>query len=54
MIIVINKNTSKKEIKEKLKKLKSTKVFDAKKFAGKIKWGEDALVFQKRLRNEWE
>ena len=54
MIFIINKNTSIKEIKEKLKLLKSTKIFDAEKFAGKISWGEDALTFQKRLRNEWE
>lgn len=54
MIIIINKNTTKKELKEKIRQLKSTKLFDAKRFAGKISWGEDALKFQKRLRNEWE
>lgn len=52
MIIIINKSTSEKEIKEKLKQLRSTKLFDAKKFAGKINWEEDAMNFQKRLRNE--
>ena len=54
MVIIINKNTSKEELIEKLKQFKSTKIFDAAKFAGKISWGEDDLKFQKRLRNDWE
>ncbi len=54
MVIVISKNISKKELNQKIKQIKSSKLFDAKKFAGKINWGEDALKFQKRIRDEWE
>lgn len=54
MVIVIDKNTSKKELERKLKEIGATKVLDAKKFAGKINWGEDALRFQKRMRDEWQ
>ncbi len=53
MVIVIRQNTTKKEIQQKIKSLKSSKLFDAKKFAGRINWGEDALKFQKEMRDEW-
>lgn len=54
MVIVIKKETTKKELHEKMKQIKSSKVFDAKRFAGKVKWGEDPEAFQKRLRDEWQ
>lgn len=54
MVIVIPKNITRKELQQKMKQIKSSKLFDAKKFAGKIKWGEDALKFQKRMRDEWQ
>mgnify|MGYP001013631684 CR=1 FL=1 len=53
MVIVIRQNTTKKEMQQKIRSIKSSKLFDPKKFAGKINWGEDALKFQKRLRDEW-
>ncbi|GHT09342.1 hypothetical protein AGMMS49525_18380 [Bacteroidia bacterium] len=40
-------------LKKDLADFKPVKVFDAKKFAGKIDWKEDPLEYQKRLRNEW-
>jgi hypothetical protein len=30
------------------------KPFPSEMFLGKIKWGEDALQYQKRVRKEWE
>ena len=42
------------ELNKQIAKLKPQKTFDAKQFVGKVKWGEDALEYQKRLRNEWD
>jgi len=44
----------KKELNEALKKIKRTKKLDAKRHLGKVKWGEDALEYQKRLRDGWD
>ena len=54
MLITIKKNTDIQEVDRVLSNLQPRKVFKAKKFLGKIKWGEDALIYQKRLRNEWD
>ncbi|MDR2653351.1 MAG: hypothetical protein LBC68_13780 [Prevotellaceae bacterium] len=54
MIVVIEKKYDKKKINQLIKELKPSKIFDPKKFAGKIQWGEDPLSFQKRIRNEWD
>jgi hypothetical protein len=54
MVIVIEKTHSKKEIDKLISKYKPVKTFDAKKFAGKIKWDEDPVQYQKRIRNEWD
>ncbi len=56
MVTIIKKSANKKEIEKKLKSVnppKPKKLFNAKKFSGKIKFGEDALAIQKRLRDEW-
>jgi hypothetical protein len=53
MVVTIEKEYDKKKINELMKQFKPSKVFDAKKFAGKIKWDEDPLAYQKRIRNEW-
>jgi len=46
---------TKQEVSEKLKSLKhSGKKFDADKFCGTVKFEEDGLAIQKRLRSEWE
>lgn len=57
MTLVIKKGASQKEIEELSKKLSVKKKkagFDAYKHCGVIKLKEDALVIQKRLRNEWK
>ncbi len=57
MVTTIKKTTKRKEAKkllENIKPLKSDRNFKASQFCGKIKFGEDALKIQKRLRNEWE
>ncbi len=55
MVIVIKKTTSVKEANKmfnNFKPLKTDKLFKASQFCGKIKFGEDALRIQKRLRND--
>jgi len=37
-----------------LNKVKPAKQFNAKKHLGKIKWNEDPLEYQKKIRNEWD
>ena len=54
MILTIKKGMEKKKLNEALSKIKYSKKFDAKRHLGKVKWGEDALDFQKRLRDEWD
>ena len=53
MVITINKNTRHQEIEKMLLRLKPRKLFHSKTFLGKIKWGEDGLEYQKRIRDEW-
>ena len=53
MIITINKETRQQEIEKMLLRLKPRKLFQSKTFLGKIKWGEDGLEYQKRIRDEW-
>lgn len=56
MVTTIKSGSSKEEIKKALKQLreKSKKGFEASKFSGSLKLEEDALLIQKRLRDEWE
>jgi hypothetical protein len=54
MVITIKKESGKLEVDKLLADLKPRKVFQSKKFLGKLKWGEEALQYQKRLRDEWE
>ncbi len=55
MVVTITKETSKEEITELLKKLKSSNKKGLKDFYGKLKgvFG-DGLAYQKRIRNEWD
>jgi hypothetical protein len=53
MVITVRKDTSNQEIGKMLSGLKPRKQFQSKLFLGKIKWGEDALKYQKRVRDEW-
>lgn len=53
MTVEINKKTSKKE-KDKLLKnaVKKQKLFNPKKFSGKLEWDGDPLTLQQQWRNE--
>jgi len=54
MVIKIDRNSDFQEIDKILLSLKPTrKVFPSEQFLGKVKWGEDALEYQKRIRDEW-
>jgi hypothetical protein len=58
MEIVINKNSDLKEIDKILMNIEphpsnQRKIFKAEKYLGKLNWGEDALQFQKKMRDEW-
>ena len=53
MVITIKKDTQNQEIDKILSGLKPRKQFCSELFLGKIKWGEDALEYQKKIRNEW-
>jgi hypothetical protein len=53
MIVIVEKD-SKKKINQLIEKFKPVKSFDAKKFAGTIKWRDESLKYQKRIRNEWD
>ena len=58
MVTTIKKGASRKEIKnlfkEIEKKKESGKGFDAYRFCGTVKFEEDALEIQKKMRDEWE
>jgi len=57
MVTIIKKSVKRKEINKILKDVKPVKshgTFKASEFCGKVKFKEDALKIQKRLRNEWE
>ena len=53
MSVKIRKKPAKKDLNEALKKIKPSKVLNAAHHFGKVKWGEDALSYQKKLRDEW-
>ena len=54
MVLTIKKGISKRRLDELLRRLKFTKKLDVKRHLGKVKWNEDALAYQKKLRNEWD
>jgi hypothetical protein len=54
MTIILKSRTTPKEVDKKLRSRKPTKVINAKKHLGKVSWGEDALTYQQRKRNEWD
>jgi glutaredoxin len=54
MVITIKKNSNNQELDKMLLSLKPRKSFPSTMFLGKIKWGEDALEYQKRIRDEWD
>jgi hypothetical protein len=52
MLITINRTSGVQQAEKLLLRLKPQKTFQAKRFLGKMKWGEDALQYQKKLRDE--
>ena len=54
MVLTIKKGMEKKKLNEALRKMKHSRKFNAKLHLGKVKWDEDALAYQKRLRNDWD
>lgn len=52
MILVVEKHFDKAKINQQINNIKPSKLFMAQDFLGKIKWNEDVLEYQKRLRNE--
>lgn len=56
MVTVLKSGTEKSKIVAIIEELSSkrTKGIDAYKYCGTVKFKEDGLVLQKRLRDEWE
>jgi hypothetical protein len=54
MALNVKKINNPKNLTEALKRIKPTKMFNAKKHLGKVKWEEDPVEYQKRIRNEWD
>ena len=52
MTIKLDKKATKDEIASLLRQVKSVRKLDVQKYAGKLKWGQDALHFQQELRDE--
>jgi len=52
MTIKISKTATKEELAAQLRQLKPAKKLDVSKYAGKVKWGQDALDYQRELRDE--
>jgi hypothetical protein len=53
MVLVLKNIEDVEKVQKVLADRKNKKSFDAKKFCGTLKVNEDALVIQKRLRDEW-
>ena len=53
MVIEIKKAMSKAEIQRALDRIPNRKKLNAKQFLGTVKWPEDPVAYQKRLRDEW-
>ena len=53
MVLVIKHGTTAKKLSKLLKKMKTKKGLDTKKYSGVLKLKEDPMQIQKQLRNEW-
>lgn len=53
MVVEVKDKQDIEKVKELLAKRQHAKKFNAKRFCGAIKFNEDALVIQQRLRDEW-
>jgi len=54
MVLILKKGASKKQIKNLISKLKTSKGVDVLKYCGTIKLKMDALTIQKKLRDKWQ
>lgn len=54
MVVTFNKNSDLAEIKKLFAQHKGKKTFDAKKVVGTLKFHEDGLKIQQKLRDEWD
>jgi hypothetical protein len=54
MVIHVTPKTKRLDLAKAAQKLNRGKKLDAKKFCGTVKWSEDGLAAQKRMRNEWD
>ncbi len=59
MVVTLKKGSTIEEMKATEKQInalagKDKSGFDAKKYNGTVKFEEDAMTIQKKLRNEWE
>jgi hypothetical protein len=54
MIIILKNSVTPEEVEKKILRRKPVKIISAKKHLGKVKWGQDALDYQKQKRNEWD
>ena len=54
MVVYITKEMTVEQVDALLKAREENKGLDTKKYCGAIKWEEDGLKFQQRLRDEWE
>jgi len=54
IVIEANKDTTRKQLDEALKKIKRSHHIRLDKYFGKIKFTMDGLDYQKIIRNEWQ
>ena len=54
MTLIVRKIRSAKNLTEALNKVKPVKRFNANRHLNKVKWDEDPIEYQKRIRNEWD
>ena len=53
MVIEITKSMSKADIQKALASIPAPKKLNARQFLGTVKWPEDPIAYQKRMRDEW-
>ncbi len=54
MVLLLKKGIRKAELDKALRGIKHSKKLNARQHVGKVKWGEDALEYQKKIRSEWD
>ncbi len=54
MILIVKKGVKQEKLNDALRRIEHPKRFNSSAYLGKIKWNEDALLYQKRIRSEWD